>query len=202
MQRARTHWNKEKEVSINKERKQKGDTHFGHTHPTFERVLIHAFLPIIGIHNGHVVVLKMRGEGFIPIQGLSPPETHGDGGWGPLGSGITTGSGGRDEGVGVGRRRHGKNDGRGSREKTPLIYTSTTLDPKNHHSNSPYCSQPPTSRFSPHQNSPYCPQPPTSRFSHHQNSPYYPQPLASGFSHNSRCSDAHRKVLEGQVTDR
>ena len=195
-----------KEVSTNKERKQERDTHFGHSHPTFEGILIHTFFPVIGINYSHVVMLEVGREGLIPIQRLSPSEVHGDGGWGPLSGGITAGGRGRDERVEGGRRGHdddGKSEMMGGRKgaKRPLLCPATTLNPKNRHQNSPYYPQPPASRFSHHQNSPYHPQPPASRFSHHQNNPYYPQLPASHFNHDSRHSYAHRKVLEGQLTD-
>ena len=88
------------------------ETHFSHTHPTPEGVLVYTFIPEVGIHNGHIVVLKVGREGFIPVQGFSPSIID-NGGRRPLRSGITTGGRGREEGVGGSRRRHDKMVGTG-----------------------------------------------------------------------------------------
>ena len=96
---------KERRSAPVKKEKLKRDTHFSHPHPALKSVLIYTFIPVVGIYNGHIIVLKVGRESFVPIQGFSPPIIHNEGG-GPLSSGITTGGRGRDEGVGRGRRRH------------------------------------------------------------------------------------------------
>ena len=91
--------NVRKEGQLTKRKKTKGDTHFGHTHPALERILIYSFIPVVRIHNSHIIVLEVGREGFVPIQGFGPPIVHNKGG-GPLRSGITTGGRRRDERVG------------------------------------------------------------------------------------------------------
>ena len=117
---------KGEKISSNKRRRPKRNTHFGHTHPSFKRILIHTFIPVIGIHDSHIVVLKVWGESFVPIQRLGPPIVHNDGGRGHFGSGITTGGWRRDEGVGGSRGRHGRDGrnemmGEGQRKNPPYI---------------------------------------------------------------------------------
>ena len=57
-------------------------------------------IPEVGIHNGKLIMGKARRENLITIQGLRPSITDGRGRGESFRSGITTGSGGRDERVG------------------------------------------------------------------------------------------------------
>ena len=82
--------------------RKKKDTHFSHTHPSRKLILIRIMIPEVGIHSGKLVMSKTRGEHFIPIEGLRPPITDGRGRGESLHSSITTGSRGKDKGVGGG----------------------------------------------------------------------------------------------------
>ena len=119
--------------------------------PTFERVLVYTFIPVVGIHDSHVIMLEVGREGFIPIQGFGPSIIHDQRG-GPFRGGITTGGRGRDKGVGGGRGRHDKlkeqDEGRDEGE-LPLKYPAMPLFPGNHHQNTPLLITAPRIMFQP-----------------------------------------------------
>ena len=46
--------------------------HFSHSHPSFIDNLVYSVIPEVGIDNHKLVMLKMRGEQFIPIQRFTP----------------------------------------------------------------------------------------------------------------------------------
>ena len=69
-------------------------------HPTGKLVLIRIVIPEVGIHNGELIVCKVRREDLITVEGLHPSITNRGRGGVLLHSGITTGSGGRDKRVG------------------------------------------------------------------------------------------------------
>ena len=57
-------------------------------------------VPEVGVHDSKLIMCKARGKYLVTIQGLRPSITDRGRGGVPLCSHITTGSGGRDKGVG------------------------------------------------------------------------------------------------------
>ena len=80
--------------------RKKKDIHLGHMHPPRKLIFVCIVIPEVGIHNGKLIVSKTRREDLITIEGLRPSITDGRRRRELFCSGITTGSRGRDEGVG------------------------------------------------------------------------------------------------------
>ena len=106
-------------------------------------------IPEIGVHDGELIMLKVRGEDFVPIKWLRPSVANGRRGGEMFCSGITTGSGRGDErvwgrhvqqrNVRVKLKEGGEEQLMGKRNGKPTHFTSQdlTLNPKSAASEQP-----------------------------------------------------------------
>ena len=59
------------QLVINKGSKEK-DTHFSHTHPSRKLIFVSIMIPEVGIHDGKLIMSKVRRENLITIKRLCP----------------------------------------------------------------------------------------------------------------------------------